>query len=337
MAQVSDTSHVFGLGRSWYWVAAGGFLVLCFLLGVSLGPTSISFSEVFDYLRQGVSTDDPSGTIFWQIRMPRVILAFSVGASLAVAGVILQGLLLNPLVDPYVTGVSSGAALGAAIGIVTSIGVGWLPPLALTGGLLTLMLVYTVARRRGQMNIFVLLLAGITVSQLLSAVISVLMLKAGQDVHQLLYWLMGSFSGRSWNEVYISLAAVPFMVVPFFYAKELNMMLQGEQRAMELGVEVERVKKVLLFVAACVTAIAVSVSGIIGFVGLVMPHLARLITGPDHRKVLPMALIFGASIMTLSDLAARTIIAPSELPVGVVTTFFGAPIFVYFLRRRRSF
>jgi len=187
------------------------------------------------------------------------------------------------------------------------------------------------------MNIFVLLLAGITVSQLLSAVISVLMLKAGQDVHQLLYWLMGSFSGRSWNEVYISLAAVPFMVVPFFYAKELNMMLQGEQRAMELGVEVERVKKVLLFVAACVTAIAVSVSGIIGFVGLVMPHLARLITGPDHRKVLPMALIFGASIMTLSDLAARTIIAPSELPVGVVTTFFGAPIFVYFLRRRRSF
>jgi len=327
-----------GKGRKVYFLLALAFLVLSFFICVTLGPTSISFSEVISYLGEGASTDDPSGTIFWQIRLPRVIIAFLVGGCLSVAGVILQGLLLNPLTDPYVTGVSSGAALGAAIGIVTHIPqVPWLPALALVGGMLTLIIVYSFARRRGKLNIFIMLLAGVTISQLLSAVIAVLMLKAGRDVHQLLYWLLGSFSGRSWPEVQIALFAVPFFVVPFFYARELNIMLQGEQRALELGVDVERVKKILLADAAILTAIAVSVSGIIGFIGLVMPHLARLVIGPDHRKVLALSLIFGAAVMALSDLVARTIIAPSELPVGIVTTFFGAPLFVYLLRSRRRF
>lgn len=326
-----------GRGRGVVILLALAFLILSFFVCVSLGATSISFTEVFQYLGSGVGTDDPSGTIFWQIRLPRVLLAFIVGGCLSVAGCVLQGLLLNPLTDPYVTGVSSGAALGAAIGIVTHIAlVPWLPLLAIAGGMLTLLVVYSFARRRGQVNIFVLLLAGVTISQLLSAVIAVLMLKAGRDVHQLLYWLLGSFSGRSWTEVEIALVSVPFLVVPFFYARELNILLQGEQRALELGVDVERVKKVLLVVAAVLTAIAVSVSGIIGFIGLVMPHLARLVIGPDHRKVLALSLIFGAAVMALSDLAARTIIAPSELPVGVVTTFFGAPLFVYLLRSKKQ-
>jgi len=326
-----------GKGRGVVILLALAFLLLSFFLCVALGATSISFSEVLQYLGSGSASDDPSGTIFWQIRLPRVLLAFIVGACLSVAGCVLQGLLLNPLTDPYVTGVSSGAALGAAIGIVTHIAiVPWLPVLALIGGMLTLVVVYSFSRRHGQVNIFVLLLAGVTISQLLSAVIAVLMLKAGRDVHQLLYWLLGSFSGRSWTEVQIALASIPFLVVPFFFAKELNIMLQGEQRALELGVDVERVKKVLLVAAAVLTAIAVSVSGIIGFIGLVMPHLARLVIGPDHRKVLALSMVFGAAIMALSDLAARTIIAPSELPVGVVTTFFGAPLFVYLLRSKRG-
>jgi iron complex transport system permease protein len=269
------------------------------------------------------------------LRLPRVLLAFLVGDCLAVAGVILQGLLLNPLTDPYVTGVSSGAALGATIGIIVGLSAVWLSVLALVGGGLTLMLVYALGRRRGAVDIYVLLLAGVTLSQLLAAVISVLMIKAGEDMHALLYWILGSFSARGWTEVELALVSLPLLAVPLFYARELNILLQGEQRALELGVDVERVKKVLLLDAAALTAVAVSVSGIIGFVGLVIPHLARLITGPDHRKVLALSVVIGAALMGLSDLAARTIIAPSELPVGVVTTFFGAPLFVYLLRARR--
>jgi iron complex transport system permease protein len=195
--------------------------------------------------------------------------------------------------------------------------------------------VYSLGRRRGLVDIYVVLLAGVTLAQLLAAVISVLMIKAGEDMHALLYWIMGSFSARGWPEVEIALFALPLLALPIHYARELNIMLQGEERALELGVDVERVKKVLLIDAAALTAIAVSVSGIIGFVGLVIPHLARLISGPSHRRVLALSVVIGAAIMGLSDLTARTVIAPSELPVGVVTTFFGAPLFVYLLRTRR--
>jgi iron complex transport system permease protein len=319
-----------------YALLALAFLVASFLLCLTLGPTSISPARVWEYLWGGAG-DDAAGVIFWQLRLPRVLLAFLVGACLAVAGVILQGLLLNPLTDPYVTGVSSGAALGATIGIIVGLSAVWLSVLALVGGGLTLMLVYALGRRRGAVDIYVLLLAGVTLSQLLAAVISVLMIKAGEDMHALLYWILGSFSARGWTEVELALVSLPLLAVPLFYARELNILLQGEQRALELGVDVERVKQVLLLDAAALTAVAASVSGIIGFVGLVIPHLARLITGPDHRKVLAPSVVIGAALMGLSDLAARTIIAPSELPVGVVTTFFGAPLFVYLLRiRRRS-
>lgn len=313
------------------------FLVLSLFLCLALGPTSISFGRVVDYLVHG-SSDDPAGVIFWQLRLPRVLLAFIVGACLATAGVILQGLLLNPLTDPYVTGVSSGAALGATLGIVAGLpAVPWLTLLALAGGGLALLLVYTLGRQRGGLNIYILLLAGVTLSQLLSAVISVLMIKAGQDLHALLYWILGSFSARGWLEVEVVLFALPLLAVPLRYARELDILLQGEERALELGVEVERVKTILLATAAGLTAIAVSVSGVIGFVGLVIPHLARLLVGPGHRRVLPVSLVLGAAIMGLSDLAARTIMAPSELPVGIVTTFFGAPLFVYLLRSKRRF
>ena len=320
--------------RAWLSLAVV-FLALSLFLCLALGSTSLSFGRVWDYLIGGAA-DDPAGVIFWQLRLPRVLLAFIVGACLATAGTILQGLLLNPLTDPYVTGVSSGAALGATIGIVVGLpAVPWLSLLALLGGGLALLLVYALGRRRGHLNIYVLLLAGVTLSQLLSAVISVLMVKAGEDLHALLYWIMGSFSARGWLEVEIALFALPLLAVPLFFARELDILLQGEQRALELGVDVERVKKILLVTAAALTAVAVSVSGIIGFVGLVIPHLARLVVGPRHRKVLALSLVLGAAIMGLSDLAARVAVAPSELPVGIVTTFFGAPLFVYLLRSRR--
>jgi len=315
---------------------AAGIFVACLLLSLAFGPASLSLGQIWHYVTAGPVQGDLTNAIFWQIRLPRVLLACLVGAELAVAGVILQDLFLNPLTDPYVTGVSSGAALGATIGIVLHLSqLPWMTVLALVGGFLTLGVVWVAARRRGRIDIFVLLLAGVTISYLASAVVTVLMIQASQDMHAIVFWLMGSFSGRSWAEVEIALVAMPFMAVPLFFAKEMDILLQGEKRALELGVEVERTKRVLLVTAGLLTAIAVSVCGIIGFVGLVVPHIVRLLVGPAHRGLLPVSLLVGASMLGIADLLSRVVIAPNEIPVGVVTTFVGAPLFVYLLRRGR--
>lgn len=324
--------------RSWLGLSlAIGVFVACLLVSLAFGPASLSLHDLVHYVLTGPVHGDPGNTIFWQIRLPRVLLAFIVGASLSVAGVILQDLFLNPLTDPYVTGVSSGAALGATIGIVLHLSeLPWMAVLALVGGFATLGTVWVVARRRTRIDVFVLLLAGVTISYLVTAVISVIMIRAGQDMDAIVYWLLGSFSGRSWPEVKVALFAVPFMIVPLFFTKEMNILLQGEKRALQLGVEVETAKRVLLVAAGALTAIAVSVSGIVGFVGLVVPHIVRLLVGPGHRRLLPMALLGGAAMMGIADLLSRTMLAPTEVPVGVVTTFVGAPLFVYLLRRGRK-
>jgi iron complex transport system permease protein len=323
--------------HAWPGIAlAAGVCVACLLLALALGPASLSLGRIWGLVTAGPVSGNLDSAIFWQIRMPRVLVAALVGAELAVAGVILQDLFLNPLTDPYVTGVSSGAALGATIGIVLHwSSLPWMAVLALVGGLGTLVIVWMAARRRGRIDIFVLLLAGVTISYLASAVVTVLMIRANQDMHAIVYWLMGSFSGRGWSEVEIALAALPFMIVPLFFTREMDILLQGEKRALELGVEVERTKRLLLVTAGVLTAIAVSVSGIIGFVGLVVPHIVRLLVGPGHRSLLPVSLLVGASMMVVADLLSRTVIAPNEIPVGVVTTFVGAPLFVYLLRRGR--
>ena len=328
------------LARTSVWpgiALSAGVFVACLLVSLAFGPASLSLGEVWHFVTTGPVQGDLPNAIFWQIRLPRVLLACLVGAELAVAGVILQDLFLNPLTDPYVTGVSSGAALGATIGIVLHLSnLPWMTVLALVGGFATLGIVWMAARRRGRIDIFVLLLAGVTISYLASALVTVLMIRANQDMYAIVYWLMGSFSGRGWPDVEIALVAVPFMIVPLFFAKEMDILLQGEKRALELGVEVERTKRVLLVTAGVLTAIAVSVSGIIGFVGLVVPHIVRLLVGPGHRSLLPVSLLLGASMMGVADLLSRTVIAPNEIPVGVVTTFVGAPLFVYLLRRGRK-
>jgi iron complex transport system permease protein len=315
---------------------ASGILLVCLVLALALGPASLSIGRIWDLLMAGPVKGDLDNAIFWQIRMPRVLTAALVGAGLAVAGVILQDLFLNPLTDPYVTGVSSGAALGATIGIVLHLSnLPWITVLAIAGGLATLALVWMAARRRGRIDIFVLLLAGVTISYLASAVVTVLMIKANEDMTAIIYWLMGSFSGRGWPDVRIALVTIPFMIAPLFFTREMDILLQGEKRALELGVEVERTKRLLLVTAGVLTALAVSVSGIIAFVGLVIPHIVRLVIGPGHRGLLPVSLLAGASLMVLADLLSRTVISPNEIPVGVVTTFIGAPLFVYLLRRGR--
>jgi len=325
--------------RSGVWpgvLLAGAVLCLCLVLALALGPASLSLRRVWELLMAGPVQGDLDNAIFWQIRMPRVLVAALVGAALAVAGVILQDLFLNPLTDPYVTGVSSGAALGATVGIVLHLGnLPWMTVLAVAGGLGTLTLVWLAARRRGRIDIFVLLLAGVTISYLAGAVVTVLMIRADEDMHAIVYWLMGSFSGRGWGDVEVALGVLPFMAVPLFFTREMDILLQGEKRALELGVEVERTKRVLLVTAGVLTALAVSVSGIIGFVGLVVPHIVRLLAGPAHRGLLPVSLLAGASMVVAADLLSRTVISPNEIPVGVVTTFVGAPLFVYLLRRGR--
>ena len=323
--------------KGWPGIAlAVGLSLVCLVVSVSLGPASLSPAQLWHALLAGPGAHTADSVILWQIRMPRVVLAFLVGGALAVAGVILQDLFLNPLTDPYVTGVSSGAALGATIAIVLGLAGGlWLTGMAIVGGLGTLLLVWTAARRRGRIDVYVLLLAGVTASYLLSAVITVLMINANDDLGAILYWLLGSFSARTWTDVETALFAVPFMIVPLFFTKEMNILLQGEKRALELGVDVERTKAVLVVCAAILTAIAVSVAGIIAFVGLIIPHLVRLLVGPSHRRLLLLSMLMGAALLSVADLLARTIAAPTEVPVGVVTTFIGAPVFVYLLRRGR--
>jgi iron complex transport system permease protein len=313
---------------------AAGIFALCLVLALVLGPVPLSLGRLWQLVTAGPVHGDLQNAIFWQIRLPRVFVACLVGAALAVAGVILQDLFLNPLTDPYVTGVSSGAALGATIGIVLHFSsLAWTTVLAIVGGLGTLGIVWLAARRRGRIDIFVLLLAGVTISYLAAAVVTVLMIEANEDMNAIIFWLMGSFSGRGWPDVEIALAVLPFLAVPLFFTREMDIMLQGEKRALELGVEVERTKRILLVTAGVLTALAVSVSGIIGFVGLVVPHIVRLLVGPGHRGLLPVSLLAGASMMVVADLLSRTVIAPNEIPVGVVTTFVGAPLFVYLLRR----
>jgi cobalamin transport system permease protein len=327
----------FARRSAWSGIAlAVAVALVCLVLSLAFGPASLSPGQLWHLFTAGPNDHSPDSIIFWQIRMPRVVLAFLVGAALAVAGVILQDLFLNPLTDPYVTGVSSGAALGATIGIVAHLSAApWMTILALATGLATLLLVWGAARRRGRIDIYVLLLAGVSASYLLSAAITVIMMRAGDDLGAIFYWLLGSFSGRDWGDVEIALIAVPFMIVPLFFTREMNILLQGEKRALELGVDVERTKRILVVTAAILAAIAVSVSGIIGFVGLIIPHLVRLLVGPNHRRLLPFSLLMGAALMGVADLISRTLLSPTEIPVGVVTTFLGAPVFVYLLRRRR--
>lgn len=290
--------------------------------------------------REKAST--PSETIVLGIRLPRVILSAVVGASLSVSGAIYQGLFKNPMADPYVIGASAGASLGATCAFLLTtgfhfLGIGSVPLLAFTGSLAAVAVVYNLARIGEKTPILSLVLAGIAVSAVLSAVVSLLMFLAPYEgIHGLIFWLMGGFSGRRWEYVLMTL---PYSCLGFgaalFYSRELNAMLLGEEAALHLGVEVEKVTKILVIAASLLTASAVAAGGIIGFVGLVIPHLVRMLIGPDHRRLVPAACVMGATFMMMADTIARTVIPPRELPVGIITALVGGPFFIYLLRQYR--
>lgn len=330
-------------------------LTLVIALDVSYGESSIPLSRACAVicshipLLQSLAPGPVSAmdaTIIWQIRVPRAVLALLVGAMLAMAGAALQGLLLNPLADPYTVGVSSGAALGA--GVATLAGLGTIAGgygvsfVAFAFAMGAMMMVYMVARSAGRVSVHSFLLAGIVVGSFLWALLSfVLALAAGDPAEAqgaIIQWLLGSFNAVDpWGFVFLAAPFAIFGLIAFIaFARDLNLFALGEESARHLGIETENLKIIILAVASLVTAAAVSVSGIIGFVGLVVPHICRKIFGSDHRVLIPTAALAGASLTVLADLVSRVVLPPSGLPVGIVTAMLGAPFFLYLLRTSKG-
>lgn len=276
--------------------------------------------------------------IILQIRLPRIVLGVLVGAALATAGCAMQGIFKNPMACPYVIGVSSGAALGATFALATfaQISMYTLPLMAFIGALAAIFLVYNIARVGGKLPTETLLLAGIAVAIFLSAITSFIVYMSGESLHGIMFWLMGGFAGKGWSHVMIALLWICIgIIVIYIFARGLNVMLLGEEPAQHLGIDVEKLKKIMIVSVALIVASAVAVSGVIGFVGLIIPHIMRILVGPDHRILIPSAAMAGGIFLVWSDTIARTIIGPTEIPVGIITAFFGAPFFLYLLRRRK--
>ncbi|MBE0478990.1 iron chelate uptake ABC transporter family permease subunit [Candidatus Aerophobetes bacterium] len=327
-----------------------GFLSMVALLSMgaslSIGTVPIPLSHTFravigkiPYLQIFVdgSIAHTYLMILFDLRFPRILLTMLVGAGLATAGCCMQGLFRNPMASPYVIGISSGSAFGAALALLIIPGLFSVPLSAFIFGVSTTFLVYRISRRESRVFTQTLLLAGIAVGFFFSAITSLLMYMAAESVHRLVFWIMGGFWNSSWMNLLVAFPFIGFGIPAIYlFARDLNILQLGEDSAAHLGVEVERTKKFLLIFASLITASAVSVSGIIGFVGLIVPHITRLLVGPDHRILIPTSALVGAILLMWCDTLARVIITPAELPVGIITACFGAPFFIYLLIRKKS-
>ncbi|HXZ23682.1 MAG TPA: iron chelate uptake ABC transporter family permease subunit [Methanomassiliicoccales archaeon] len=314
-------------------------LFISLVVGVAIGSTNISPGTVFGVFTGSV-TDKTIVSIVMDIRLPRVVLGAVVGAALAIAGVAMQGVFRNPMASPSILGISAGAAFGASLAIVLGLSVlsgsFAVPIMSFIFCLGTMLLVYGISRTGGIVPVETLLLAGIAVGSLFAALVSFMQYVAGEKLASIVIWLMGGLGGASWNQVLI---ATPLVIagslLMSLYARDLNLMTIGEEHASSLGVDTQKVILVLMVATSVVVAAAVSFSGIIGFVGLIIPHMIRMMVGPDHRILMPASILAGASFMIVTDAFARVVMAPAELPVGIVTAMLGAPFFLYLLRRRR--
>ena len=334
-------------------VALALLLALSLWLSLALGPISLPLGDTLRAALRllGLPLADEglqqAELILGQIRMPRTLLGLAVGAVLALCGVAMQGLFRNPLADPGLIGVSSGAALGAAIAIVGGAALGGMPEIAapyllslcaFAGGLVVTALVYRLGRRNGQTSVTTMLLAGIALNALAFACIGLFTYLADDaTLRTLTFWNLGSLNGASYARLWplLLVTAAVALWLPR-RALALNALLLGESEARHLGIAVERLKRELVFCTALGVGAAVAAAGMIGFIGLVVPHLVRLLVGPDHRVLLPASALAGASLLLLADLFARLILAPAELPIGIVTALIGAPFFLYLLMRGRG-
>lgn len=318
-----------------------------------LGTANIGYVDVFKILLHNIpglgeriSIDgipESAITIIMKLRLTRVILALLVGAGLAAVGSTMQCLFRNPMAEPGLLGISSGAGLGATIAIITGVnttffGMGATAIAAFFGAILTMLIVYNISRTGSKMSSTVLILAGTAVSFMNSAVIQLLMIFRRDRMDYIMLWTMGSFTTSGWNKVLILLPFLAIgLVTLLLYARQLNVISTGEETAQSLGIEVEKIKKILLAVCSLITAACVSTAGIIGFVGLIIPHIFRLVVGPDQRILLPYSIVGGAAFLVICDTLARVIAPPAEIPVGAITAVFGSPFFIALLiRSKRS-
>jgi len=317
-------------------------LVLTVAWAIQMGPVDIGLGKVLRIslhrLWPGIPRAWPLSheIIVVDVRWPRVLLEVLIGAALATSGCTMQGLFRNPLASPYTLGIASGAAFGAALAIVLELPFYALPALAFFFSLLTLSIVYRIASAGGRAPVETLLLAGLAVGSFFSALVSFMLYIAGEKLSGIVFWLMGGLWASDWDRVLI---ASPLILLGtggiLLFSRDLDLMLLGDEQAQSLGVDTERVKKVLLILSSLTTAAAVCVSGVIGFIGLIVPHLMRILVGPGHRLLLPASWLVGAILLVCTDTLARAIIQPTEIPVGVITALLGVPFFVYLLRRRK--
>jgi iron complex transport system permease protein len=331
-----------------------GLILLFFImiLSATFGIANISFTESLRIILSRIyfinnfipisSIPENHILIILKIRLPRIVLSALVGMGLSIVGASFQSIFKNPMADPYILGISSGAALGASLGFVfklenSSLSSAAIMIAAFIGSILSTILVYNIARVKNKIPTTTLLLAGISVNFLLSSLISIIMVFNRDEVEQIVFWTMGSFSTANFNEIIL---LIPFLVIGITtllcFSKDLNIIITGDETAKNLGVEVEKVKKIVLVVSSMIVAACVSVSGIIGFVGLIIPHVVRIILGPNNRVLMPFSLVFGAGFMIISDTLARTIASPAEIPVGSITALFGAPYFIYLLIKSKK-
>jgi len=316
-----------------------GMLVIISLISLSVGPAKISLKDILVWLTGYKSIDQTARMILFKIRLPRILLAGLVGFTLSLGGVVFQALLRNPLAEPFILGISSGAAVGAIIGIFFGLGFSFgVPILSFIGALFTVLLVMGISSRHGGLESSTLLLTGVIINAFFTAVIMFFITTTSDSrLHSMLFWLYGDLSQSKYVQLSISL---PFILIVsgilFIFSRHLNLIVGGEESALQMGVEVEWLKWISFLGISVIIGIAVSFSGIIGFVGLIVPHLMRMILGSDHRLLIPASSLGGAVFLIAADTLARTIISPSELPVGVITAFLGAPFFIYLLKSRGS-
>jgi iron complex transport system permease protein len=322
-------------------------LVTCLIIlaSISVGSVSISPLRSIGILMKSLSgaaspLDGPEEAIILSLRLPRAVLGGLVGAGLSVSGAVFQALLRNPLADPYILGVSSGAAVGAIVAMLsglTALSFG-LPIASFLGALLAVFIVFQFGRQNGKIHSNTLLLAGVIIGSFLSAVIMFfLSVSQKEELHTIVFWLMGDFSFSTPGAIRVIFPYLLFGILfLYFHSRQLNLLLSGEETAVQLGVHVERLRLISYVTASLITAASVSVCGLIGFVGLIIPHAVRLAFGPDHRLLIPASALVGASFLIACDTLGRTLFAPVELPVGVITAGFGGPFFIYLLRTRKA-
>ncbi|PHO07970.1 iron ABC transporter [Thermoanaerobacterium thermosaccharolyticum] len=321
--------------KSFYLLISIVILIASLMFSASVGAVRIPLKGIIEIIFG--SGSETNSMILFKLRFPRIIETAVVGMGLSVTGTFFQGLLRNPMADPYVLGISSGAAFGASIAIVLGLGLFGLQFMAFASALVTIYVVYMLSKKGPNVSMQTMLLAGIAISAFMSSIISLMMLLNHNEMSQIVFWTMGGFNLITWSQVFYTMPIIIIGCIALYtFSRDLNVIMTGEEIAEHLGVDTERVKKIILIVGSMITASSVSVGGIIGFVGLIVPHISRLIIGSDNRTLVPFSGILGASFLVLADTLARIAMAPVEIPVGIITAAFGGPFFLYLLIKNKN-